>query len=74
MTALLLAFLLSVNPLHTQTTVVYIVTTYGAEVYHKSLKCGALKRPLREGHVRAVSLDEAVKMYRRPCLRCYKKR
>ena len=73
MTKLLLVFLLFTYTWKPQdTTVVYIATTYGAEVYHKNLKCGALKGPIKHRTVRCVSLEEAQKMYRRPCLKCYR--
>ena len=73
MTKLLLSILLFAGSWNlTDVTVVYIVTTYYAEVYHKDLKCGALKGPLERGTVKGVSLEEAKKMDRRACRRCYR--
>ena len=57
-----------------QVTTVYISTGYSAYSYHARQSCRTLKRCNEEGHVKAVTLEEARSMGRRPCKICYKTR
>lgn len=55
-----------------QDTTVYISTGSSAYAYHARLSCQSLKRCKEEGHVKAVSLEKAISMGRKPCKFCYK--
>jgi hypothetical protein len=72
MKTLLLAalFCFAGNPTGDNTTV-YISTGSSAYAYHAKKTCSALKRCLEEGHVKAISLEKAKNMGRKPCKKCY---
>ncbi len=54
-----------------QNTTVYISTGSSAYAYHARQSCRSLKRCNEEGHVKAVTLETAKRMGRRPCKICY---
>lgn len=60
-------FLSSVNS-QQQSITVYISTGNGAYAYHATKTCRTLGRCNDEGHVKAVSLEMAQSMGRRPCI------
>lgn len=71
---LLLAAMLcfSSHALNSQSTAVYISTGKSAYAYHRTKSCPSLRKCVQEGHVRTVTLEEAVRMKRKPCGKCYK--
>jgi hypothetical protein len=73
MKTLVLAALFSLfagNPTGGGTTV-YISTGKYAYAYHAKETCPALKKCREEKHVKAISLEEAKNMGRKPCGKCY---
>ena len=72
MKSLLIAlFLCSSASITNNSTTVYISTGNKAVAYHAKMTCRTLKRCLDEGHVKAITLDEALQMGRRPCKVCH---
>ena len=65
LTILLFLFTGSSQP---QSITVYISTGNGAYAYHATKTCRTLGRCNDEGHVKAVSLEMAQSMGRRPCI------
>ncbi len=74
MKTIVLTILLSLSSVHAveQGTTVYISTGTSAYAYHAKKSCSRLKKCNEEGHVKAVSLEEAKSMGRKPCKVCYK--
>lgn len=68
LTILLFLFTGSSQP---QSITVYISTGNGAYAYHATKTCRTLRRCNGEGHIRAVSLEKAQSMGRRPCKVCF---
>jgi hypothetical protein len=69
-TLLLAAFLCLSSTTSTDSVTVYISTGNSAYAYHVKKTCRTLKRCNEEGHVKAVSLEKAKEMGRRPCKVC----
>ena len=70
MRQLLIVFFLSiVLGFAGDSTNVYICTGPKSECYHKTSSCKGLNRCT--GDIRRITLEEAVKMGRRPCKICY---
>ena len=74
MKAFLLAAVLSLftQNISDDNPTVYISTGKAAYAYHARQSCKTLKRCVEEGHVRAVTMEEAKGMGRRPCKVCYR--
>ena len=69
---LILPLLLAFMPMSVNDTYVYICMGPSSECYHKDTECRGIKNCSKT--VKKVTLDEAIKKYkRRPCGYCYKR-